>query len=431
MDIKWLVLACALYVGTTSAQRLVTVQPGPLVRTEGSHVTVWCNVSGYREGVEQDFEWSMYLHTAPDREIRMVSTAQQNYAYAVYAQRVNNKEIYVERLGRDSALLHITKVQASDQGVFECYTPNTDGQYLGSYSARTNLTVIPDTLSVTSVAQSLSTVEGDTLQLSCEVTHKTTQHTHLAVGWYLRPAEEPSGTPRDLVTLSREFVLRPGGSYRQRLASGDLRLDKTSASTYRLTIYKLQPADQGQFYCEASEWIQDPDRSWYAMTRKQSDKTTVKVQPTESHPLFGVRRSYEARRVRRGRCELGRTGRRSRNQGSSRQPSPTHQQEAEPTGGLDKQEAELPLGLGKQEAEPTGGLDDQGAELPGVLDKQKAEPTGGLDEKGAEPTGGLNMWNEDEGRSCPGDLEMSSPYWGCRNDAARTMWNSNGTLLAL
>lgn len=103
-------------------------------------MTIWCNVTGYKEGVEQDFEWSMYLPSAPDREIRIVSTAQPNYAYAVYAQRVNSKEIYVERLSRDSAVLHITKVQAKDQGLFECYTPNTDGRYLGSYSARTNLT---------------------------------------------------------------------------------------------------------------------------------------------------------------------------------------------------------------------------------------------------------------------------------------------------
>lgn len=126
--------------GVAVAQRVVTVQSGPLIRTEGSHVTIWCNVTGYKEGVEQDFEWSMYLPSAPDREIRIVSTAQQNYAYAVYAQRVNNKEIYVERLSRDSAVFHITKVQAKDQGLFECYTPNTDGRYLGSYSARTNLT---------------------------------------------------------------------------------------------------------------------------------------------------------------------------------------------------------------------------------------------------------------------------------------------------
>lgn len=140
--------------------------------------------------------------------------------------------------------------------------------------------VIPDTLSVTSATQTLSKVEGDTLLLSCEVTRQTSQHTHVAVGWYVRSPDEPSAPPRDLVTLTRDMVLRPGTSYRQRLSSGDVRLDKTSSTTYRLTIYSLQPTDQGQYYCEASEWIQDPDRSWYAMTRKQSDKTMVKVQPT-------------------------------------------------------------------------------------------------------------------------------------------------------
>ncbi len=76
-------------------------------------------------------------------------------------------------------------------------------------------------------------------------------------------------------------------STRQRLSSGDLRLDKTSATSYRLTIYKLQPTDQGEFYCEASEWIQDADHSWYAMTRKESEKTSVKVQPTGEWELFG------------------------------------------------------------------------------------------------------------------------------------------------
>uniref|UniRef100_A0A673GAQ0 Immunoglobulin superfamily member 3 n=1 Tax=Sinocyclocheilus rhinocerous TaxID=307959 RepID=A0A673GAQ0_9TELE len=301
---------CLLIVAFTVQQthsRQVTVQPGPLIRTEGSHITIWCNVTGYKEGVEQDFEWSMYLYTAPDREIRIVSTSQHNYAYALYAQRVNSKEIYIERLGGDSVLLHITKLQATDQGMYECYTPNTDSRYLGSYSARTNLTVIPDTLTVTATAQTLWKVEGDTLQLSCEVTRQTSQHTHVSVGWYLRTADDPDSGPRDLVTLSRDFVLRPGGQYRQRLSSGDLRLDKTSATSYRLTIYKLQPTDQGEFYCEASEWIQDPDHSWYAMTRKESEKTSVKVQPTDrdfSIQVTTERRAYTAGEPLELRCTI-------------------------------------------------------------------------------------------------------------------------------
>uniref|UniRef100_A0A8C6U6L6 Immunoglobulin superfamily, member 3 n=1 Tax=Neogobius melanostomus TaxID=47308 RepID=A0A8C6U6L6_9GOBI len=268
---------------------MVMVQSGPLIRTEGSHVTIWCNVSGYKEGVEQDFEWSMYLPTALDREIRIVSTAQQNYAYAVYSQRVNNKEISVERLSRDSAMLHITKVQAKDQGLYECYTPNTDGRYLGSYSARTNLTVIPDSLAVTAPAQTLS------------------KHTHLSVGWYLRSPEDASAPPQELVTLSRDFVLRSGGPYRQRMAAGDLRLDKTSATAYRLTIHKLQPVDQGLLYCQATEWIQDPDDSWFAMTRKQSDKTQLRIQPTDrdfSIQVSTERRSFTAGEPLELRCTI-------------------------------------------------------------------------------------------------------------------------------
>ncbi|XP_040913711.1 immunoglobulin superfamily member 3-like [Toxotes jaculatrix] len=302
-----LLLACSLLAGVAVAQRVVTVQSGPLIRTEGSHVTIWCNVTGYKEGVEQDFEWSMYLASAPDREIRIVSTAQPNYAYAVYAQRVNSKEIFVERLSRDSAVLHITKVQAKDQGLFECYTPNTDGRYLGSYSARTNLTVIADSLTITAPAQTLSKVEGDTLQLACEVSRTTMQHTHLSVGWYLRSPEDAAAPPQELVTLSRDFVLRSGGPYRQRMAAGDLRLDKTSATAYRLTIHKLQPVDQGLLYCQAAEWIQDPDGSWFAMTRKQSDKTQLRIQPTDrdfSIQVSTERRSFTAGEPLELRCTI-------------------------------------------------------------------------------------------------------------------------------
>lgn len=140
--------------------------------------------------------------------------------------------------------------------------------------------VIADSLSVSAPAQTLSKVEGDMLQLTCEVSRTTLQHTHLSVGWYLRSPEDVAAPPQELVTLSRDFVLRSGGPYRQRMSAGDLRLDKTSATAYRLTIHKLQPMDQGLLYCQAAEWIQDPDGSWFTMTRKQSDKTQLRIQPT-------------------------------------------------------------------------------------------------------------------------------------------------------
>ncbi|KAJ8283115.1 hypothetical protein COCON_G00056340 [Conger conger] len=305
MGISVLLIVCALLGCRVLSQRVVLVQPGPLVRVEGSHATVWCNVSGYRPGVEQDFEWSVYLQSAPEREMRIVSTSQSNFAYSLYAPRVARGEIYVERVSGDFALLHLAPLEARDQGLYECYTPNTDGAFLGSYSAKTQLTVIPDTLSVTAPGQTLEKAEGDVLQLSCDVTHLTAEHTHLSMGWYLRSGD-PEAPPLDLVTLSRDFVLRPGSTHRQRFLSGDLRLDKLSSTSYRLSLV-LQPGDQGQLYCEAAQWIQDPDHSWYSMTRKQSNSTTLTVQPTDrdfSIVVSSERKVYQAGETVDLRCSI-------------------------------------------------------------------------------------------------------------------------------
>lgn len=125
--------------GAVAAQRHVAVQEGPLYRTEGSHVTIWCNVSGFQGPSEQNFQWSIYLPSAPEREVQIVSTVDSSFPYAIYTQRVRSGKIYVERVQGDSALLHITDLQARDAGEYECYTPNTDEQYFGSYSAKMSL----------------------------------------------------------------------------------------------------------------------------------------------------------------------------------------------------------------------------------------------------------------------------------------------------
>lgn len=122
-----------------SAQRQVTVQEGPLYRTEGSHITIWCNVSGYQGPSEQNFQWSIYLPSAPEREVQIISTVDSSFPYAIYTQRVRSGKIYVERVQGHSALLHITDLQARDAGEYECHTPNTDERYFGSYSAKMNL----------------------------------------------------------------------------------------------------------------------------------------------------------------------------------------------------------------------------------------------------------------------------------------------------
>ncbi|XP_064499474.1 immunoglobulin superfamily member 3 isoform X2 [Pseudopipra pipra] len=283
-------LASLLLLGMALAQRQVTVQQGPLYRTEGSHVTLWCKVSGYQGPAEQNFQWSIYLPSAPEREVQIVSTVDPSFPYAIYTQRVRGRGIYVERVQGDAVLLHITELQDRDAGEYECHTPNTDERYFGSYSAKMNLVVIPDSLRVTAVPQTLNKVEHDSLELKCEVSKSTAQHSHISIAWYRQRGSE---APVEVISLSRDFVLRAGSAYAQRQATGDVRLDKVGETTSKLTIYNLHPSDQGEFYCEAAEWIQDPDDSWYAMTRKRSQGAIVNVQATDKE--FSVRLETEKR----------------------------------------------------------------------------------------------------------------------------------------
>ncbi|XP_059824338.1 immunoglobulin superfamily member 3-like [Hypanus sabinus] len=256
-----------------TAQRLVKLQEGPLIRAEGHHITIQCNVSGMQRSQEQNFEWSITLPNRPKFQIQIISTQDPDFPYAMYKDRVVAKEIYVEKIGIDSAQLHITNLQKTDEGEYMCYTPNTDSIYWGTYSALMNLTVIPDTLSATLVPEVINKVEGDPLELVCEVSKETTVHTHVSVTWYL----QKDGQNIRVISLTRDLILSAGELYKQRWALGDVQLDKVGATSYRLTIHKLQKSEQGQFYCHTTEWIQDPDKSWQELTEVQTKSTTVNV----------------------------------------------------------------------------------------------------------------------------------------------------------
>ncbi|XP_031753090.1 immunoglobulin superfamily member 3-like, partial [Xenopus tropicalis] len=261
-------------LGALWAQREVAIQPGPLFRTEGTHISIWCNVRGYQGPSEQNFDWSIYLPAAPEKEIQIVSTQNPSFAYALYQPRVRSGGIYVERVSGDRALLHIRQLQDQDTGEYECHTPNTDPSYHGSYSAKVNLQVLPDTLEVTMPPQDLQKAEGAPLELHCHVSVSPTQHTHLSVTWLLT-----SGSDTEILSLTRDFELLPGAGYGRRFQAGDLRMDKLGSADYRLRIGALQESDQGRISCRAQEWIQDPGGNWTVITQKQSHRTNVTVQP--------------------------------------------------------------------------------------------------------------------------------------------------------
>ncbi|KAM4700898.1 immunoglobulin superfamily member 3 isoform 1-T2 [Discoglossus pictus] len=296
-----LLLTGMLLFGASWAQREVTVQQGTLYRTVGSHITIWCRVSGYQGPSEQNFLWSIYLPSAPEREVQVVSTNDESFSYAIYSQRVSSGDIYVERVAGDHTRLHITQLQERDTGEYECHTPNTDPTYHGSYSAKMNLSVIPDTLVVSSPPQTLQKVEGASLKLSCSVSRNSAQHTHLSVSWHRQAGDQDE----EIISLAQDFSLRSGPSYTQKQSVGDIRLDKLGDSSFHLTLHNLQPSDQGQYYCQGTEWIQDPDGSWFAMTSKRSEGTDVAVQPTDKDftvRLDTDRRMYSAGDTAELRC---------------------------------------------------------------------------------------------------------------------------------
>ncbi|XP_063160784.1 immunoglobulin superfamily member 2-like [Candoia aspera] len=257
-----------LYVG----ERMVSIQKGPLYRARGTHITIWCNVSGYQ--MEQEFQWFVYLLSSPQRMLQIISTRDKSFTYYVYSNRVKSGEIYIERIRENSVLLHITDLKEKDAGKYECYVPNEEN--LGTYSATTNLSVIPDTFSVTMKTQILMQNEGDSLDLICQVSVATAQHTHISVAWYIIP-EGGDRYAQKILSLSKDGVVLPGPSYIERFISGDISIVKIGGTEYKFSYVKLQHSDQGEVYCEAVEWIQDPDGTWKDIVQKETSRTSLTI----------------------------------------------------------------------------------------------------------------------------------------------------------
>ncbi|XP_059995225.1 immunoglobulin superfamily member 3 isoform X5 [Lagenorhynchus albirostris] len=237
------VLSCLAVLGVVSAQRQVAVQEGPLYRTEGSHITIWCNVSGYQGPSEQNFQWSIYLPSAPEREVQIVSTMDSSFPYAIYTQRVRSGKIYVERVQGNSALLHITDLQARDAGEYECHTPNTDERYFGSYSAKMNLMDKEFTVRL-ETDKRLYTV-GEPAEFRCILEGQNTPDRYFAVSWAFNSSLIASMGPNAVPVLNSEFTHRE--------ARGQLKVAKESDNVFVLKIYHLRQEDSGKYNCRVTE----------------------------------------------------------------------------------------------------------------------------------------------------------------------------------
>ncbi|XP_035605375.1 immunoglobulin superfamily member 3-like isoform X1 [Oncorhynchus keta] len=259
------------------ARVLVEVQSGPLHRVIGYPISISCNVSGFSNpSAQQDFRFSVYKPKNPTQEIQIISTDDQNYAMAVYGVRVRGGVITLERLSVTSVLFHVKSLEDGDEGEYECHTPNSEAVYDGTYNAKTTLKVIGDTLTASSTGPaSFSLSEGDDLTLQCLASSNTFQHTHLSITWYHHGDREAS--PHPIISLDRDLKVSPGQRFEGRYQAGFIVLDKLEEATYRLKMARIELSDAGRISCQAQEWIQDPDRSWYRIAQKDTQPTTLEV----------------------------------------------------------------------------------------------------------------------------------------------------------
>ncbi|XP_038304628.1 immunoglobulin superfamily member 8 isoform X1 [Canis lupus familiaris] len=289
--------------GVQGSAREVLVPEGPLYRVAGTAISISCNVSGYEGPSQQDFEWFLYRPEAPEAALGIVSTRDTHFSYAVFGPRVAAGEVQVQRLQGDAVLLKIARLQAQDAGIYECYTPSTDARYLGSYSGKVELRVLPDALQVSAASPPgprgrqapaspprLTVHEGQELALGCLARTSTQQHTHLAVSFGRAVPEAPVGraTLQEVVGLRPDLAVEAGAPYAKRLAAGELRLAKEGAERYRMVVGGAQAEDAGTYHCTAAEWIQDPDGSWAQIAEKRAVLAHVDVQTLSSQLAVAV-----------------------------------------------------------------------------------------------------------------------------------------------
>uniref|UniRef100_A0A665U026 Zgc:91849 n=1 Tax=Echeneis naucrates TaxID=173247 RepID=A0A665U026_ECHNA len=267
---------------------------GPLYRVLGSSLSITCNVSGFVNVLtQQQFEFRVIKPERPTFDINIISTDEPDFGYAKYVRRVQNGEITLKHLSTNSVRFEIQTLEKSDEGEYECFVKNPESSYDGTYNAKTIVKVIDNSLSVSSSeATPLSYNEGDALTLACQASSNTIQHTHLSLAWFLHRDGVENAQP--IISLDRDFTLSPGMGFEGRYQAGLIKLDKIGEATYRLKMAQLEVSDQGRLYCQAQEWIQDPDRSWYSIAKKDSEETMLEVKdvadlyfflPCEGQPL--------------------------------------------------------------------------------------------------------------------------------------------------
>lgn len=89
-------------------------------------------------------------------------------------------------------------------------------------------------------------------------------------------------TVREIISIDKMLGVVPGLSYKKRYDNGDITLEKRNGEgglgMYVMKMNGVQADDSGAYFCEASQWIRDPDRSWQKIAQRTLDIGNLTVQ---------------------------------------------------------------------------------------------------------------------------------------------------------
>ncbi|KAM8977777.1 prostaglandin F2 receptor negative regulator [Pelodytes ibericus] len=257
--------------------RVVRVPSGPLLRVEGTEVTIPCDVSDYEGPLEQNFDWTF---SSGGDASNVISTWDNVFTDPAYRDRVEVGGIQLQRKDNSRVLLRIRQLSASDEGTYTCSTPSTDATFSGNYQDHVQIKVIPDTLKLSGargrLASSRNVTKGGVFQLYCQASSSADafEHTHFSLSWERRS----DNANIQVLTLTHLGRIQPGSEYKTRYSSGEVRLDTVGTDGYQLTVDQVQASDAGEYSCVAGTWVEAPD-GWEKIQEKRVVVTRVDVQP--------------------------------------------------------------------------------------------------------------------------------------------------------
>ncbi|KAM9766665.1 prostaglandin F2 receptor negative regulator [Menidia menidia] len=296
-----------VFSGNYHAQVQLTVIPNtlkvspqmlPPVVLEGSDLTLSCNVT--RELSHPTYLSVTWLlkRGATSQEILTFGPQGDVITGAKFALRYADGSIRLVP-GRNGVFeLVISRVSASDEGIYECNGTEWTHESGGKWVKIVESTKEMGTVSVTPTGRSLSVKAsssspsagsvqlspGDTLTLLCSVAADNLPALTLEVTWW--------AGDQQILTMDRSGVVlsnvSSSGAERKR---SEASMERTAAGEYRLTVRAVSGQDGGLYTCHIRAFIEGGGRgaaggggSWYKAAEKRSTPVTVKV--SEMKPNF-------------------------------------------------------------------------------------------------------------------------------------------------